>query len=99
MKIYVRINFPNEKDRPNDFPVFFPEATNTPWDAVEIHLILEVEKGVCEVVAEGEESFWSVYLQQIDGGVKCVADVSTKVDAELLADIIEQCSNTRIHTF
>lgn len=98
MKIYVNIEFLDEQDKSIKFPDFFPAEAQTPWDTVEIHPIIEIDKGVCEVIQEGKESFWSVYLHQIDGGLKCVADVSSKLEAESLADLIEQCSNTRIHS-
>lgn len=98
MKIYVNIEFLDELDKSFDFPDFFAAEAKTPWDNVEIHPLVEIEKGVCEVIQEGKESFWSVYLHQVDGGLKCVAEVSSKLEAERLAALIEQCSNTRIHS-
>jgi len=98
MKVYLCIEFIDENNKPTDIPDFFPFAAKTPWDAAEILPITEIENGVCEVTQEGNESFWSVYLHQIDGCLKCVADVNSRVEAELLADLIEQCSNTKIHS-
>lgn len=98
MKIYVNIEFLNDKDKSVDLPKFYPLESKTPWDTVEIHPIIEIEKGAFEFIQEGKESFWSVYLHQINGGLKCIADVSSKLEAELLAALIEHCSNTRIHS-
>lgn len=65
----------------NEILQFIPEEANSRWDAIEIHPVVEEENGFCEVVDEGEESFWSVYLHQVNGGVRCIADLPTKNDA------------------
>lgn len=98
MKIYVTIEFIGEKASTISFPDFYPKEAKTPWNDIEIHPIIEIEKGICEVIQDGKESFWSVYLHQLDGGLKCIADVESKIEAESLAELIHQCSNTRIHS-
>ncbi len=50
---------------------FIPEEAKSKWDAIEIHPIFEDEYGYCEVTSEGQESFWSVYLHQTNGGLRC----------------------------
>jgi len=59
---------------------FIPEEAKSNWDAFEIHPIVEDENGFCEVTSEGNESFWSIYLHQVNGGLKCIADLPTKND-------------------
>ncbi len=81
-----------------EFPEFYPNQALSPWNDIEVHPIIELEEGVCEVIQEGKESFWSVYLHQLDGGIKCIADVKSKIEAEILAELIHNCSNTRIHS-
>jgi hypothetical protein len=68
--------------------VFIPEEAQTAWDDVEIQPVSEDEQGNCDVCNEGEETFWSVYLHQVEGGVKCIADLPTKALAEQLAALI-----------
>lgn len=75
---------------------FIPEEAETKWDEIEINPIVEDENGYSEVVNEGEELFWSVYLHQLNGGVKCIADLPTKEDALKLAQLINSLTKTRI---
>lgn len=98
MKIYVSIELMSDVDDSMELPEFYPNQAMTPWNDIEVHPIIEIEKGVCEVIQEGMESFWSVYLHQLGGGVKCIADVRSKIEAEMLAELIHNCSNTRIHS-
>lgn len=75
---------------------FIPEEAETKWDEIEINPIVEDENGYCEVVNEGEELFWSVYLHQINGGVKCIADLPTKEDALKFSQLINSLTKTII---
>jgi hypothetical protein len=76
---------------------FIPEAAKTKWDAVEVHPVWQDENGNCDVVDEGNETFWSVYLHQVQGGVLCVADLPTKELALKLAELIENCANAKLN--
>lgn len=75
---------------------FIPEEAETNWDEIEINPIVENENGYCEVVDEGEELFWSVYLHQLNGGVKCIADLPTKEDALKFSQLINSLIKTRM---
>ena len=75
---------------------FIPEEAETNWDEIEINPIVEDENGYCEVVDEGEELFWSVYLHQLNGGVKCIADLPTKEDALKFSQLINSLFKTRM---
>ncbi|GEM_PF-2241876 len=97
MKIYVSIEFVEEEIESFDLPEFYLNEALTPWDKIEIHPIVEIESGVCEIIYEEKESFWGVYLHQIEGGLKCVADVKSKIEADMLAELIFRCSNSRVH--
>ena len=57
--------------------VFIPLAAKNAWDGVEVHPVID-ENGICSICEAGEESFWSVYLHQIEGGVECIADLPTE---------------------
>lgn len=81
----------------NEVLHFIPEEAKSNWDAIEIHPIIEDENGYCEVVDEGEESFWSVYLHQINGGVRCIADLPTKNDALKFKQLLKEAIKTRNH--
>ncbi len=80
---------------------FIPEEAKSKWDEIEIHPIVEDENGFCEVIDEGEESFWSVYLHQVNGGVRCIADLPTKNDAlkfkQLLIEAIKTGKHNSLH--
>lgn len=75
---------------------FIPEEAQTGWDEIEVYSVFENKNGFCEVVEEGQESFWSVYLHQLNGGVKCIADLPTKYDAIKLANLLELLTATRV---
>ena len=77
---------------------FLPQNAVSYWDDIEIHPIKELENGVCETVEAGEEDFWSVYLHQLVGGVKCVADLKTKQQATKLAELIINAANYRVYS-
>lgn len=66
-----------------------PQSGASYWDEIEIQPVKELGNGVCETVNEGDEDFWSVYLHQLNGGVKCVADLKSKQQAKKLAELIE----------
>ena len=68
---------------------FIPEQAATPWDDVEVHPVHMDEQNNCDVCEEGQETFWSVYLHQKEGGVNCIADLPTKEMAYKLASLIE----------
>ena len=74
---------------------FIPASATTAWDYLEFMPVYEDENGVCEVVDEGEESFWSVYLHQISGGVVCIADLPSKELAALFAETLENATKSR----
>jgi len=80
-------------------PQFYPEAVNHPWDATEIHPLLELEDGNYEVTEEGNEDFWAVYIHHVDpekhGSLSCIADVDTKEEARDLDSLL----NTLMRTF
>jgi hypothetical protein len=76
---------------------FIPEEAETKWDEIEIHPIIEDENGYCEVINEGQESFWSVYLHQTNGGLRCVADLPTKNDALKFEQLLKEATKTRNH--
>lgn len=68
---------------------FFPKSAEGKWDSVEINPVFDDGKMSIDVVDEGNETYWSVYLHQIEGGVQCIADVDTKEQAFALKDLIE----------
>ncbi len=100
MKFKVKFSFELkrkfEKKSSLQYLKFIPEEAETKWDEIEINPIDEDENGYCEVVNEGEELFWSVYLHQLNGGVKCIADLPTKEDALKLSQLINSLTKTRI---
>lgn len=101
MKLEVKLSFEwktNPKEKKAE-PVlkFIPEEAEATWDEIEIHPIVEVENGFCEVVDEGEESFWSVYLHQVNGGVRCIADLPTKNDALKFKQLLIEAFKTGKH--
>lgn len=69
--------------------LFIPEAAKTKWDSIEVHPVWDDGNGNCEPCEEGEESFWSVYLHQVEGGILCIADLPTKELSLQLAELIE----------
>jgi len=68
-----------------------PEAVPDKWDAIEIEAVNE-ENNSCEVVQDDETEihFYSVYLHNIDGGVSCIADCTSKTQAQVLATLLEK---------
>ena len=81
-----------------DVPKFVPDAAKSHWDYIEIHPVREVENGIYETTDEGYEDFWSVYLHQLNGGIKCVADLNSKIEAIKLAELFENASNYRVYS-
>lgn len=75
---------------------FIQEEAETKRDEIEINPIVEDENGYCEVVNEGEELFWTVYLHQLNGGVKCITDLPTKEDAVKFSQLINSLTKSRI---
>jgi len=96
MKFSFKLKRKLSKKNSLQYLKFIPEEAETKWDEIEINPIVEDENGFCEVVNEGEELFWSVYLHQLNGGVKCIADLPTKEDALKLSQLINSLTKTRI---
>lgn len=73
---------------------FYPEAVPDKWDNIEIDAIIEDNDGNCEVVHATEETpnpeidFYSVYLHDVDGGVMCIADCKTEIEAIVLKELL-----------
>ncbi len=68
---------------------FYPQASEVLWNDIEIIPIYEDGEGNCDVCDEGKQSFWSVYLHKVSGGVSCISDLATKEQAEDLALVLE----------
>jgi len=98
MNITVKIEVDGERQLCRGIPEFIPEAAESYWDDIELHAVKEIKKGVCETTEEGDEDFWSVYFHQINGGLKCVADLNTKEEAKKLAQLLENASNYRVYS-
>jgi len=73
---------------------FIADSAKVKWDEVEIEPVRENASGDCEPVEEGQETFWSVYLHQIEGGVVCIADLPTKDLAIGLKELIENAARS-----
>ena len=58
------------------------------FDAIEIHGVLDLGDGNCEVSDEEEDTpdFYSVYVHMKEGGIQCVGDHSHPADAKGYAD-------------
>ena len=98
MEIIIKIGFKRDIQRAKDIPCFIPEEAESYWDDIEIHPVKEIESGICETIEEGNEDFWSVYLHQLNGGLKCIADLSTKKNAKKLAELIWNAANYRVYS-
>jgi hypothetical protein len=100
MKVKVKFSFElkrkSTKNNSLQYLKFIPEEAETKWDEIEINPIVEDENGYCDVVNEGKETFWSVYLHQLNGGVKCIADLPTKEHALKFSQLINSLTKTRI---
>lgn len=99
MKLEMKISFEwksNPKEKKAE-PVlkFIPEEAASKWNDIEIYPIAEDNNGFCDVTTEGEESFWSVYLHQVEGGVRCIADLPTKNDALKLKQLLVKVVKTK----
>lgn len=105
MKISFKFSFEGKnsfrKRKPVKVLQFIPEEAKTKWDAIEIYPIIEDEQGICEVTTKGQESFWSVYLHQVNGGVRCIADLPTENDAlkfkQLLIEAFKSGKHNSLH--
>jgi len=64
------------------------------WDAVEVHPVWEDELGNGDVVDEGQETYWGVYVHLVDGGIQCIAEMPTKELANDLEELIEKLAKT-----
>jgi len=98
MKFKVKFSFElkrkSAKNNSLQYLKFIPEEAKSKWDEIEIHPIVEDENGFCEVVNEGQESFWSVYLHQTNGGLNCIADLPTKNDALKFEQLLKEAIKT-----
>lgn len=76
-----------------DYNTMFNDS-NVPaqWDAVEVHPVIQLEDGVCEVCEPKDASFYSVYLHNVGGGIQCIADLPTELLANQLAVLISASS-------
>lgn len=66
---------------------FNPEQAVTKWNDIEVSPVREYE-GNCEVCEEQDAEFWSVYLRQVEGHVKCIADLPSQELALSLEQLI-----------
>jgi hypothetical protein len=96
LKIHIEISAHPKKNKKIDLIKFIPEEAKASWNDIEIFPIFESSDGYCEVVDEGRETFWSVYIHQVQGGVRCIADVPTKNDAKKLAELINILTVSRV---
>ena len=69
--------------------IFVPEAAKYAWDNIEVSPIWDDGNGVAKVCERGEESYWSVYLHQFEGGVRCIADLPTEILAYQFAHLLK----------
>lgn len=71
---------------------FIPAAVPDQWDAIEMDGVAYLpEQDCCErVFEEGQATFYSVYLHDVNGGVQCVADLPDQKSAQNLYDLIEK---------
>ncbi|MBW6537389.1 MAG: hypothetical protein K0B11_20440 [Mariniphaga sp.] len=98
MQVDIKIDIKEDSQNPMDIPEFIPEAAESYWDDIEIQPVKEIEKGIVETVEEGKEDFWSIYLHQLGGGLKCIADLKTKLEAKKLAKLIWNATNYRVYS-
>ena len=98
MEIHIKIEFVDTKELSKNLPDFIPGAAKSYWDAIEFYPVKEIEKGIYETVEEGEETFWSIYLHQLNGGLTCIADLKTKLEALQLVELIDNLANYRVYS-
>jgi hypothetical protein len=98
MEVILRLQLNEELFNSKVYFNFLPEAAESYWDNIEIQPVKEIAKGIYETTEEGDEDFWCVYLHQLGGGVKCIADVRSKKDAEKLANLILNAANYRVYS-
>ena len=97
MEVIFKIEFKGDIKNSKKIPEFIPEAAESYWNDIEIHPVKELKKGICETVEEDNGDFWSIYLHQLEGGLKCIADLKTKLEAKKLAKLIENAANYRVY--
>ena len=71
---------------------FIPVQTTSiidKWDDVEVHPVWDDGEGNCDVCDKGQETYWSVYLHLVEGGVICIADLPNEKLANDFAAVIE----------
>jgi hypothetical protein len=96
IKIHIKYNSNSKKKAGADIIKFIPEEAKVKWDDIEIHPVFQDLEGYCDVVEEGKETFWSIYIHQVQGGARCIADVPTKQDALKFAELINMLTITRL---
>jgi hypothetical protein len=68
---------------------FYPLAVPEKWDNIEIESVWDDGEGNVEVTDDPESiSYWSIYLHDVDGGVSCIADLTTEAEALVLKDLL-----------
>ena len=98
MDLHIRIKVIDIKVVSKNFPEFMPKEAEAYWDEIEIHPVKEIEKGIFETVEERQENFWSIYLHQLNGGLKCIADLKTKIEAIQLGELIKNTANYKVYS-
>ncbi len=96
MKFRFKLKLKPKKKESISVLKFIPEEAESNWNDIEIHPVFEDENGFCDVVNEGKETFWSVYLHQLNGGLKCVADLPTKDNAFKFAQLLNSITKSRL---
>lgn len=76
---------------------FYPQEAGSKWDAIEIHPVYDDGEGNADICEEGQETYWSIYLHQAQGGLKCVADMPSKELAMDVKALIKEVTATNKH--
>ncbi|MBE7174531.1 MAG: hypothetical protein INR73_28425, partial [Williamsia sp.] len=62
------------------------------FDDIDIYPVRQIDGGTdrqqVEICEPSEAQFWSIYVHDIDGGLHCIADVATEVQASQLASLL-----------
>lgn len=78
----------------------FETFLDTAYNGVEVSPVRKYEEDdttYCEVCKPDEADFWSVYLHRVSGGVECVADLPTEIEANALGDLLKAAMNLHIN--
>ena len=82
---------------PGQLIKFYPHEAGSKWDAIEIHPVYDDGEGNADICDEGQETYWSIYLHQAQGGLKCVADMPSKELAMDVKALIKEVTATNKH--